>query len=491
MNDKPKVLFVAAELNPIAKVGGLADVIGALPKALAKLGVDVRLTIPKYGIVDENKYPLEKVVENINIDFNHQEEKFSVFQTPLPETDIPVYLIDNLKYLGENGVYFEKDASSSGSSKESQRFTFFVKASLEFYDRINWWPGIIHFHDWHVGILAVLLKLKGRNNERYKKIRTLLTIHNMAYQGKYSPENVFNNLGLRENDYPTLKLRTGENQDINYLQQAVLSANLINTVSPTYAQEILTPEFGEGLEDALRSRKSDLSGIVNGIDMERFNPENDKDIIAHYSSKNLEGKKKCKEDLQKVCHFKIGEKIPLIGIVSRLANQKGVDLILEILDQLMKENAQFVLLGTGSPEIENQVREAAKKYKDKMYIKIGFDARFAQQIYAGSDMFLMPSRFEPCGLGQMISMRYGTIPIVRATGGLKDTVKNYNPQTEEGDGFVFQNYQAKELLEAAKRALAIYQDEKKWYKVVRRVMQKDFSWNRSAKEYLKLYQRLI
>lgn len=491
MNDKPKVLFVAAELNPIAKVGGLADVIGALPKALAKLGVDVRITIPKYGIIDEKKYPLQKVARNINVLFSGQNEAINVYKTPLPDTNIPVYLIDNLKYLGKNGVYFEKDASSSGSLRESQRFTFYVKSSLEIFNSINWWPDIIHFHDWHVGILAVLLRLKAKKDELYKNIRTLLTIHNMSYQGKYNPQNVFNNLNIKEDDFPTLKIRTGENQDINYLQQAILTADLINAVSPTYSQEILTPEFGEGLESTLRSRKSDLYGILNGIDIDRFNPETDKNIIKNYSAKNLEGKKKCKTDLQKTCNFKVDEKIPIFSIVSRLADQKGIDLILANLDKLMKENAQFVLLGTGNPAIENQVKNAISKYKDKIFAKIDFDAHFAQQIYAGANIFLIPSRFEPCGLGQMIAMRYGTVPIARATGGLKDTVEDYNEKTEKGDGFIFQNYNAGEFWQALTRALKLYQSQKKWYKLIVRIMQKDFSWNKSAEEYLKLYQRLI
>lgn len=491
MEKNLKVLFVAAELNPIAKVGGLADVIGALPKALKKLGVDVRIAIPKYGIVDEKKYPLKKIAERIIVRFNSQNESITLYETPLPDTDVPVYLFDNLKYLGENGVYYEKDASPGGSLRENQRFTFYVKSSLEFFKNINWWPDIIHFHDWHVGILPVLLKLIAKKDERYTSMKTLLTIHNMAYQGKYSPQDVFKNLELSENDYPTLRLRTGENKDINYLQQAILSADLINTVSPTYAYEILTPEFGEGLEDILKSRKSDLFGVLNGIDTERFNPQKDKDIIANYKAQNLDGKKKCKIDLQKICGLKINENIPVLGIVSRLTDQKGIDILHEILPNLMATDLQLIILGTGSAVFEQIVSEDTKKYSSKMFSKIAFDAQLAQKIYAGSDIFLMPSKFEPCGLCQMIAMRYGTIPVVRATGGLKDTVANYDPQTEEGDGFVFQKYQAKEFMEAIKKALAIYQESEKWYKLVRKAMQKDFSWEASAKKYLGLYYKIL
>jgi len=486
---KIKVLLVAAELNPLAKVGGLADVIGALPKALLKLGVDVRLVIPKYGIVDEKKYPLKKVTENVIVPFNGVDEKVNIFETPLPGSEVPVYLIDHLKYLGRNGVYFETDASPGGSDQEAKRFTFLARSSLTILETLNWYPDIIHCHDWHVGMIPVLVKILAKKNGKLKNLKTLLTIHNLEYQGSYKTKTIFKALNISKKDYPTLsKQHKGQ---INSLQQAILTCDYLNTVSPAYAKEILTSEYGAGLETTLQQRADDLVGILNGIDVERFNPVTDKNIIANYASDDISGKKQCKNDLQKTCNLPIQENIPILGIVSRLADQKGIDLIYEITDDLAKKNMQFILLGTGDPKLEKMISQVAKKYPEKMYAKIEFDATFAQKIYAGSDLFLMPSRFEPCGLGQMIAMRYGTIPIVRATGGLKDTVMDYDEHTDTGDGFVFKHYNNQEFLGAIKRALKLYKNKEKWYKVIKSVMQKDFSWNTSAKKYKKLYSKLI
>lgn len=486
---KIKVLFVAAELNPIAKVGGLADVIGALPKALARLGIDIRIVIPKYGIVDEKRYPLKKVAENVAVPFNQAEEKITLWEIPLPGSSAPVYLIDNYKYLGQNGVYFEKDASSTGSNREAERFTFLARSSLAIFEPLNWYPDIIHCHDWHVGLVPVITKILSKNNDKLKKIKTVLTIHNLEYQGKYQAAEILKILGFKESDYPTLSEQSAG--EIISIQQAILTSDFINAVSPTYAQEILSPEYGAGLESTLQKRKDKLIGILNGIDVEKFNPDTDTEIIANYNDQDLSGKAKCKEDLQKTCGLPNDKNVPILGIVSRLADQKGIDLIYNIADELAKKNLQFVLLGTGDPKIESWMQEIARKYPEKMYAKIAFDAHFAQQIYAGADIFLMPSKFEPCGLGQMIAMRYGTLPIVRLTGGLEDTVAGYNPETEEGDGFVFQNYVSHEFLEAIKKALSLYQNQEKWYKVVRRVMQRDFSWKHSAQEYIKLYKKVL
>ncbi len=486
-----KVLFVAAELNPLAKVGGLADVIGALPKALKKLGVDVRLTIPKYGIVDGNKYPLTKVAQDISVKLWREDKKINLLETPLPDSELPVYLIDNREYLGENGIYFEKDASSAGSLKESQRFTFFVKSSLEIFEDAKFWPDIIHFHDWHVGILPVLLKIKAKKDSRYQKIKTLLTIHNMAFQGIYNPKEVFGMLGLEEGDWSTLSKRFGENNDINYLEQAVLNADLINTVSPTYSQEILTPEFGEGLEEVLKSRRKDLVGILNGIDENRFNPETDPNIKANYSSKEIDKKSENKKTLQKELGFEENPDTPLVGMISRLTDQKGLDLIEEKFENLMNKGSQFVLLGVGTKEYESKFKKLDKKYPKQFSANFRFDAALAQKIYAGSDIFLMPSRFEPCGLGQMISMRYGTLPIVRATGGLKDTVADFDPKTQSGTGFVFKDYTKEAYWAAVERALKTYQNQEVWQKIQLEAMNQDFSWEASAKKYLDLYHKLL
>lgn len=487
--DKIKVLFVAAELSPIAKVGGLADVVGALPKALIKLGIDVRIVIPKYGIVDEKKYPLTKIATNITVPFYGVNEKINIFSTPLPGSEVPVYFIDNEKYLGGGGVYFEADASSNGTSREAERFIFLSRSCLEIFEPIKWYPDIVHCHDWHVGLVPLLIKTQAKQNNKLSRIKTVLSIHNLEYQGRYNAGRVMEMLSLKTEDYPTLSvLREG---DLVNLQQAILISDYISTVSPSYAKEILTPEYGANLDPDLKKRKNKLIGILNGIDVDHFNPATDHAIVANFSAQNFSGKAKCKEDLQKICGLKVDPKIPVFGIVSRLAEQKGLDLIAEITDEIVDLDAQLVLLGTGLPSLEKLMREAAAKHPHNIRCNIAFDPIFAQKIYAGADFFLMPSKFEPCGLGQMIAMRYGTIPVVRATGGLKDTVLDYNPVTNDGDGFIFNDFNSSELLKAIKNALTLYQDQKKWYKVMARIMQKDFSWKNSANKYITLYKKTL
>ncbi len=487
--NKIKVLLIASELNPIAKVGGLADVIGALPKALAKNGVDVRIAIPKYGVIDKEKYPAKKIATGIKVPFEGEDKIIDIYETPLPDTTVPVYLIDNLEYLGQNGIYFETDASSSGSNREAERYSFFARSLMEIFEPLGWYPDVIHCHDWHVGFVPVILKILSKKNDKLKHIKSLLTIHNLEYQGRYDQQMIFKAFGIKEDDYPTLsEIHNGQ---INSLQQAILISDHLNTVSPNYAKEILTKEYGAGLEKVIATRIEDLDGILNGIDVEKFNPANDDAIIKKYNPKDITGKKECKADLQKICGFKQDTETPFLGIVSRLADQKGIDLIYAIADDLAKENVQFVCLGTGDPKLENMMKKISQKYPDKFYANIAFDAAFAQQIYAGSDIFLMPSKFEPCGLGQMIAMRYGTLPVVRATGGLKDTVENIDVITGEGDGFVFENYNASELLTSIKHALNLYQDHEKWYHIVKRVMSKDFSWDNSAQKYINLYKKIL
>lgn len=543
MNNQIKVLFVAGELTPMAKVGGLADVVGSLPKALKKLEVDVKIVIPKYGIIDEKKYLLKKIASDIKIPFYDQEELVNIYSTFLPDTQnqVEVFLIENLKYLSKGGIYFTADASSSGALNECQRFVFFTKCVAEIFSNnpapfnkkinvvrkiflmllhlysklqntrercgINWQPDIFHCHDWHTGFLPLLIKIQSANLQTTRK--TLFTIHNFAYQGKYNSQKILKMLNLKETDWPTLKERTkNQFEDLNAVQQAILNADLINTVSPAYAQEILTPEFGEKLENDLQKRKIDLSGILNGIDTAFFNPLTDLNLIKNYglemsNEKILENKKENKNYLQKICNLKINSNTPLIGLISRVAEQKGFDLIIEIFDKLMTLDLQFVLLGLGDPKMEKILTQLALKYPDKFSCNLKFDAKLAQQIYAGSDIFLMPSHFEPCGLGQMIAMRYGAAPIIRATGGLKDTVSNVKCQKPalnliegsnvkcQGKGFVFEKYEANEMLNSIKEALELYKNKNAWQEIIIHNMKQNFSWENSAKEYLKLYKKII
>ena len=470
-----KVLFIASECNPIAKVGGLGDVIGSLPKALIELGCDVRIAIPKYRIIDEKKYSRKLIASNIPV-----KKKFiNIYQSFLPESEVPIYLLENEEFFGQNDIYFEKTAFVS-SFLEIKRFLFFSESILEIFSALKWFPDIIHCNDWHTSATPLLLKLK----KAEKKPKTLLTIHNLANQGKWNAKEILNFLDLKGNETKTLEIRD-KNGDFNILQQGILNADFLNTVSKKYKDEILTPEYGEGLEGCLMERKKYLFGILNGIDIKRFNPETDPDIENNYSFKNIERKKENKIDLQKNLTLLENPKIPLFGIISRLTDQKGIDLIINIIPELVKLNCQLVILGVGAKKYEDKLLKLFHKYPQNISVQIKFDAVLAQKIYAGADVFLMPSRFEPCGLGQMIAMRYGTIPIVRNIGGLSDTVKN------KKTGFVFEEYDSKALLKSIKETLKQYKDKNNWQEIIKRAMKEDFSWQKSAKDYLKLYKKLI
>jgi starch synthase len=488
MTKKIKVLFTASELSPIAKVGGLADVMGALPKALEKLGVDVRIVIPKYGSIDAAKYGLKKIIDEIEIPFNHASEKAALFEAPLPGSTVPIYFIDNNNYLGQGGVYFEADGSSSGLSREAERFTFLSRACLSIFEPLDWYPDVIHCHDWHVGFVPLLLKILSKQSPKLSGIKTVFSIHNLEYQGRYNAKRICDLLGITESDYPTLSVQ--RDGDLISVQQAILISDYVSTVSPNYAREILTPEYGAGLNNDLEKRRNELLGILNGIDVDHFDPATDKNIAAMFTAQDITGKKTCKADLQKSCGLAVNKNIPIFGIVSRLAEQKGLELVAEIADGLTKKGAQLVLLGTGLPPLEAMMKKMAENHPNTIRCTIAFDAVFAQKVYAGSDMFLMPSKFEPCGLGQMIAMRYGTIPIVRATGGLKDTVTDFNEHTG-GDGFVFTDYSADALMKAADRALELFSNQEMWHTIIKRVMQKDFSWNQSARQYIDMYHKTI
>ncbi|MCX7779230.1 MAG: glycogen synthase [Patescibacteria group bacterium] len=482
-----KVLFVVSELTPMAKVGGLGDVAGALPKVLKKLGINVRIFLPFYQMIKGKKYHL-KLLSLKKIKLAHISERIKIYQTNLPLTKVPVYLIWNKKYLSQGGIYFEKSAFVNKFA-EIERFLFFSKAILEIFPVIKWWPDIIHCHDWHSAILPALVKLRNQNSKL--KIKTLLTIHNLANQGRWNAQEIFNFLGLRGDELPSFKIRFDGKTDLNILQQGILNADLINTVSPSYAQEILTKKFGEKLEKTLNQRKKDLLGILNGLDTEIYSPEKDREIKVNYSVKTIERKVFNKKDLQRLTRLPLTEK-PIFSFIGRLTDQKGSELIAQIAPSLIKIGCQFIFLGQGQSLYESQLRDLAKKYKKNVYTKIGFDEKLASKIYAGADMFLMPSRFEPCGLGQMIAMRYGTIPIVRAVGGLKDSVENVrvNGQRISGNGFIFKNYKKQELLTASRRALKFFKNKKNWRKIQENAMKKDFSWQSSAKKYLQLYKKI-
>lgn len=470
-----KILFLSAEVTPIAKVGGLGDVAGALPKALASLGTDIRLILPYYGIID-SKYNPKLVLENLNVTIDNKEEVVSIWETDLPGSKVPIYLIKHKHFAGKE-IYSSgtkmQDSRYETDLNDVERFVFYSRASLAAAKALDFTPDIIHANDWHVAstfdYLAELPELKNT-----KKI---FTIHNLANQGIVNTD-IIKFSGIN----PELQNIKGdlENGDINFMVQGVLGADIINAVSPTYAKEILTAEYGAGIEKILKKRKRTLYGVLNGIDIDFFNPETDNFIPHKYSVSTLNEKIKNKLALQKKLGLPQNENIPLVGFVSRFVWQKGVDLITEKYSQL---GCQFVFLGTGEAKYEEQLNGLANKYPEKFSAQIKFDEGLAHEIYAASDIFLVPSRFEPCGLTQMIAMRYGSVPVVRKTGGLADTVNWRN-------GFVFKDFNTNVLYKTLEKAIKKYKTSA-WKRLQTRGMKQDFSWKKSAKEYLKLYKKAL
>ncbi|MFW6266168.1 MAG: glycogen synthase GlgA [Halanaerobiales bacterium] len=480
MSRKLKILFVASEVEPFVKSGGLADVAGSLPQALRQMGHDTRVVLPEYGIMDDNfKRELEHVI-NFNTTVVWRNEYVGV--NKLDNEGVPTYFIDN-KYFFNRPTMYEND------DKEVQ-FTFFNRAVLEMLPKIDFKPDIIHFNDWQTGIMALLLKDNYKRYNFYQDIKTVYTIHNLRYQGKFSYKIIEDVLGVDHWHWYSGNIR--HDGLVNFMKAGILYADKITTVSETYAEEIKNPYYGEGLDYVLRMRDEDLNGIVNGISYDKFNPETDSSIYYNYNLENLEGKKKNKLKLQQEMDLPKREGIPLVGIISRLVEQKGLDLVVAVLEEaLYKEDMQFVLLGTGQRKFEEFFREMSLKYPEKVSTEIKYDAKLAQKIYAGSDMLLMPSRFEPCGLSQLISMRYGTIPIVRETGGLNDTVEPYDEFEDRGYGFSFANFNAHDMFYTMRRAFSFYRKKEVWQKLIKRAMKLDFSWNNSANKYNDLYQNLM
>ncbi len=479
---KLKILFVAAESVPFVKVGGLADVVGSLPPALKKLGTDVRVIIPKYGFIEKKNHKIKKIISGIKIASGKNMEKVNVWQGVIPDQKVKVYFIENRKFFQSKKVYLNGEKNIKNISDE-ERFLFFSLASLKVLSYLKFKPDIIHAHDYHTSLVTDLVKTSGNY---LKDIKTVLTIHNLNYQGR-ADLNILKISNLSPNSLESLSVDVLDG-NINFMFQGILNADLITTVSPTYAKEIMTSKYGAGLEKIIRKRKKDVYGIINGLDVNFFNPQKDKFIKKRYSVKTLNKKVENKIFLQKKLGLPQDKNIALVGLVSRLAWQKGIELIKEDFGKL---DCQFVFLGTGQKEYENYLKRMAKKYPKKVSANIMFDIKLANQIYAAADIFLMPSRFEPCGLGQMIAMRYGAVPVVRGTGGLKDTVIKFDGRNKKSTGFVFEKFSSQALYRELKRSLKVYYNDKKiWKKIIQTGMKQDFSWKASAKKYLKLYQKL-
>lgn len=481
-----KIAFVAAEIFPYAKVGGLADVAGALPKALANLGCDVKIFIPKYNSIDEKKYGL-KFAEQINIPVSIGANTWNVYlhQSRLPGSEVEINFIDCPHYYFRNKIY-------TNDHDEDERFILFNKAVVEIIQLFDWCPNIIHCNDWQTGLIPFYIKDKKKRNPKLKNIKSVFTIHNIGYQGNFGEDTFFKagiNKSIIKNSDPL------HSDTFSFMKTGILFSDLINTVSRTYAREILSQEYGTGMEFILRKRKRDLSGIINGIDYTEWDPRTDENIPFHFNSDNPEGKKRNKKYLLDLFNLKSDENIPLLGIVSRLVAQKGFDIAAEAFNEIIKLNLKCVILGSGEDHYEDLFRSLSHSYADKVGIYVGYNNELAHLIEAGSDMFLMPSRYEPCGLNQLYSLRYGTVPIVRKTGGLSDTVFDWhellNTGEKNGTGFSFYDYSPQALLAAVQRAVGTFGDDETWKLIQRNGMKQDFSWEHSGKDYLGLYKKAL
>lgn len=458
------IAFVVSEMYPLIKTGGLADVAYALPKALKNKGEDVRIFLPKY--LQLNLEEVEDTHKVAEVDFRN--EIFNIIESKLH--GITVYLV-------ENRTFFERDTIYDSHDRDTQ-FGVFGEIVLRALEVLNFKPDIIHLNDWQTGLIPYMLRIRYKNKDFYKNIKTIFTIHNLRYQGH------FGKAALNYLDYPF------EDGGVNFMKVGILNADKVNTVSRTYAKEIQTLYYGEGLDGVLRSRSEDLYGILNGIDYDIYNPETDKYIEKQYNVIELEDKKTNKLALQRYFGLVENEDTAVLALVTRLDPQKGLDLLDHIIKELLEyDNIQLVILGSGLEKYEKKFKRLEKKYPEKLAVEIGYNAKLAHKIYAGSDMFLMPSQFEPCGLSQLIALKYGSIPIVRETGGLNDTIEAYNEFTGHGNGFSFTNYNAHDMLYTIRRALNHYYNSPKvWRGLMMKAMSDDFSWEKSADEYLDLYR---
>ncbi|MFH1860112.1 MAG: glycogen synthase GlgA [bacterium] len=491
-----KILIATAEAVPFAKTGGLADVTGALPLVLAEKGHDVRLVLPQYTmtkkwLANNPQFSVQKVsgidvpIKGISIKGIIEELRYK---------NITVYLIKNDDYFLRDELY----STQSGDYEDNaERFIFFSRAVLEMLKSKNWSPDVIHINDWQAATIPLFLKTVYKDNPFYSSIATVLTIHNLGYQGVFPPSELELFSGINPTEIFTMD-RLEFYGKINLLKAGIVYADIVNTVSPKYAQEIQTPECGYGLDGVLKQRSHELYGIINGIDYDIWNPATDNEIAHHYNLQCLENKKLNKIDLMNSFHSGTktraktpDDDTPLIGLVGRLASQKGLDILAEIFEPLLSMNIRLIILGSGEEKYHSLLQKINRKYQGKISVNFGYNEKLAHMIYASSDMFLMPSHYEPCGLGQLISLRYGTVPIVRETGGLFDTISEFDPLSGTGNGFTFTEYSGKALLQTIKRACYIYQHKTDWDRCVANGMNQDYSWSASALEYVKLYRRAV
>ncbi len=476
-----KILFTASESVPFIKTGGLADVVGALAPVLAQEGHDVRVVIPLYSAIPQEWQDQMSHVIDFEVQLGWRKQYCGI--ESLKKDGVTWYFIDNKFYFGRPYIY-------GMGGDEYERFGFFCRSILNMLPLIGFQPEVIHAHDWQSGMIPALLKIQYAHLPFYSGIKTVYTIHNLQYQGIFGIREVQDVLGLGDSLWTDDKLECYG--CANFMKAALVYCDQITTVSPSYAEEIQTAYYGERLDGLLRARKRELSGVLNGIDMVDYDPSHDQRITAPYSVNDLTGKARCKQALQESLGLEVRAEVPIIGMVGRLSNQKGLDLVDYVIADIMRQDVQMVVLGMGEGRYFNLFSWAEGEYKGRVAARFTMDHALAHQIYAGTDLFLMPSQFEPCGLSQMIAMRYGTVPIVRETGGLRDTVLSYNEANGDGNGFTFFNYNAHDMLHTIERAIRFYKEKPEiWRTLQTRGMNGDYSWTHSAGEYLKLYQKLF
>ena len=491
MKKKLNILYCSSEVTPFSKTGGLGDVSGSLPKALAEMGCDIRVITPLYPGVSESPDRFKKLLGPLSVKTGERAEECSLFESRLPDSKVPVYFISNDKYFNRKGLYQDEGRDYEDNL---ERFSFFSMAVLSSVKKMDWSPDIIHCNDWQTSLVSIYLKTIVKDDrelrEFYRNSGSVFTIHNLGYQGIFNKEK-FPLTGLR----PSIFNINGVEYygKLNLLKGGIIFSDIVTTVSPSYSKEIQTEENGYGLEGVLRERRKDLYGILNGVDYKEWDPLTDRHIVSHYSLKSISRKKGCKRDLQKNCGLTIKD-VPLIGIVARLDDHKGFDILIEVMNELMQLELQMVILGTGKPKYQDILKRLAAKYPAKISVNLFFDDTLAHKIEAGADIFLIPSKYEPCGLSQLYSFRYGTVPVAHKTGGLADTITDSTPSNivaDKATGFLFSHYSAEDLLKSILLALSVYRNKAQWKRLMVTGMKSDFSWKRSAGEYVRLYKKIL
>ncbi len=480
-----RLLMVFSEVAPFAKTGGLADVAGALPRALSELDCKVAIVMPFYNQFIEEMITADPLVENLPVTLGSQVIDADVYRGQLNDA-IDVYFIRRDEFFDRGFLY----GTPKGAYFDNfHRFTYFCRAVLTVCPAVQFQPDVVHCHDWQSGLVPAYLKLIFEREDYWAQTASMFTIHNIAYQGQF-PGELYPLTGLPNHFF------TADGMEfwggMNFMKAAIVCADAVTTVSPRYSKEIQTKEYGQGLEGVLQAHRHKLSGIINGADYEEWNPETDPHIAANYSQENLDGKRICKLDLLR--SVKLPERLmnrPLLGVISRLADQKGFDLLAAVIEKFVAHDLGLVILGIGDESYHTLLTELAERYSDKIAVRLEFDERLAHKIEAGADIFLMPSRYEPCGLNQMYSLRYGTVPVVRATGGLYDTISPFNPKKNEGVGFRFSKYDPAEFWQATKKALTFFYQPEAWQNIMKNGMAKDFNWQSSARKYVALYKKAV